>query len=114
MAQNLSDVSPERQVEAAGKAFEQEFGRFARFTGASPDFTGLDLDAALAEERALAEVRTRHLGKKSELAAARKLIGRLTLQERASFARLVQATEAEILRELTQVEFWLKQFIEQE
>src|ERR1041385_3307835 len=84
MAQSLSGVSPARQVEAASKAFEQEFERFARFTGDSPEFAGLDLDAALAEERALAEVRTRHLGKKSELAAAKKLIGRVPAEERAA------------------------------
>ena len=113
MAQNLSDVSPERQVEAAGKAFEQEFGRFARFTGASPDFTGLDLDAALAEERALAEVRTRHLGKKSELAATKKLIGRVAPEERAAFGQLVQSTEAALVRVLEEAEQNLKAHIEQ-
>jgi phenylalanyl-tRNA synthetase alpha chain len=114
MAQNLSDVSPARQVEAASKAFEQEFERFARFTGDSPEFAGLDLDAALAEERALAEVRTRHLGKKSELAAAKKLIGRVPAEERAAFGQLVQSAEAALVRAIEQTEQNLKQFIEQE
>ena len=114
MTQNLSDVSPERQVEAAGKAFEQEFERFARFTGDSPDFAGLDLDGAIAEERALAEVRTRHLGKKSELAATKKLIGRVAAEERAAFGQLVQSTEATLVRAIEQAEQNLKQFIEHE
>ena len=114
MTQNLSDVLPERQVEAAGKAFEQEFERFARFTGDSPDLAGLDLDSALAEERALAEVRTRHLGKKSELAATKKLIGRVEADERAAFGQLVQSTEASFVRSIEQVEQNLKQFIEQQ
>lgn len=114
MTQNLSDVSPERQVEAAGKAFEQEFERFARFTGASPDFAGLALDGAIAAERALAEVRTRHLGKKSELAATKKLIGRVTAEERAAFGQLVQSTEATLVRAIEQAEQNLKQFIEHE
>src|SRR5689334_18180427 len=114
MTQNLSDVSPERQVEAAGKAFEQEFERFARFTGDSPDFTGLDLDGVLAEERALAEVRTRHLGKKSELAATKKLIGRVPAEERAAFGQLVQATEALLVRSIEQAEQNLKNHIEQQ
>ena len=114
MTQNLSDVSPERQVEAAGKAFEHEFGRFARFTGASPDFAGLDLDAALAEERALAEIRTRHLGKKSELAATKKLIGRVAPEERAAFGQLVQSTEAALVRVLEEAEQNLKTHIEHE
>jgi len=33
MSQDLQESSPQRQVEAASKAFEQEFERFARFTG---------------------------------------------------------------------------------
>ena len=67
---STSELSPEHQVEAARKAFEQEFERFARFTAG-------DLEAAVAEERALSDLRTRHLGKKSALAATKKLIGRV-------------------------------------
>lgn len=104
---------PAQQVEAASKAFEQEFERFARFTGESPEFSGLDLDAAVAEERALAELRTRHLGKKSELAATKKLIGRVAAEERAAFGQLVQATEAAIVSAIEEVEQNLKQHIEQ-
>jgi phenylalanyl-tRNA synthetase alpha chain len=114
MSQNLTDLSPERQVEAASKAFEQEFGRFACFAGDSPDFAGLDLDRAIAEERALAELRTRHLGKKSELAGAKKLIGRVAAEERAAFGQLVQSTEAALVRLIEQAEQNLKQYIEQE
>ena len=114
MSQNLTDLSPERQVEAASKAFEQEFGRFACFAGDSPDFAGLDLDRAIAEERALAELRTRHLGKKSELAGAKKLIGRVAGEERAAFGQLVQSTEAALVRLIEQAEQNLKQYIEQE
>ena len=77
MAETEKDLSPQGQVEAARKAFEQEFERFARFTGESADLSGLALDQAVIEERALAELRTRHLGKKSELAGVKKLIGRV-------------------------------------
>jgi phenylalanyl-tRNA synthetase alpha subunit len=85
-------LSPKQQVEAANKAFEQEFERFARFTGDSSGLSGLDLEGAIAEEKALAELRTRHLGKKSALAATKKLIGRVPADERAAFGQLVQAT----------------------
>ena len=60
--------------------------------------TGLDLEAAIAEERALGELRTRHLGKKSALAATKKLIGRVAPEERAAFGQLVQSTEAAMVQ----------------
>ncbi len=78
-------------MEAASKAFEQEFERFVRFTGDPSALTALDLDTAIVEERALGELRTRHLGKKSALAAAKKLIGRVAPEERAAFGQLVQS-----------------------
>jgi phenylalanyl-tRNA synthetase alpha chain len=110
MTQELTDTSPEQQVEAASKAFEQEFERFARFT---LDLNDLPLEEAVAEERALSELRTRHLGKKSALAGAKKLIGRVAPDSRAAFGQLVQSTEANILEQVNQAEQNLKQFIEQ-
>ena len=68
--------SPESQVEAARKAFEQEFERFVPFVDDPSALTKLDLETVVAEQRALADLRTRHLGKKSALAATKKLIGR--------------------------------------
>ena len=88
------NVSPQGQVEAASKAFEQEFERFARFTGDPSALTGIDLETAISEERALADLRTRHLGKKSALAATKKLIGHVAPEERAAFGQLVQSAEA--------------------
>lgn len=114
MTESETEQAPSQQIEAASKAFEQEFERFARFTGDSPNFTGLNLDTAFAEERALAEARTRHLGKKSDLAAAKKLIGRVAAGERAAFGQLVQSTEAGLVQSIEQAEQNLKQFIEQE
>ena len=108
----MTDQSPQAQVEAASKAFEQEFGRFARFTLDPSTISGLDLESAVAEERALAELRTRHLGKKSTLAATKKLIGRVTPEERAAFGQLVQATEAKLIESLDQAEQNLKSYIE--
>ncbi|HKS10535.1 MAG TPA: phenylalanine--tRNA ligase subunit alpha, partial [Pyrinomonadaceae bacterium] len=113
MSNSQTEQLPAQQVEAASKAFEQEFERFARFTGESPDFAGLDLDAAVAEERALAELRTRHLGKKSELAATKKLIGRVAAEDRAAFGQLVQSTEATFVSAIEQAEQNVKQHIEQ-
>ncbi len=114
MAETEKDLSPQGQVEAARKAFEQEFERFARFTGESADLSSLDLDQAVVEERTLAELRTRHLGKKSELAGVKKLIGRVAAEERAAFGQLVQTTEAEVVQSLGLAEETLKRHIEQQ
>ena len=100
MVDNQIDQSPERQVEAARKAFEQEFERFARFTGDQSTLAGLNLDTAVAEERALGELRTRHLGKKSALTATKKLIGRVPPEQRGAFGQLVQSTEATLVQSL--------------
>src|SRR6185436_231324 len=110
----MTDQSPQAQVEAASKAFEQEFGRFASFTGDPSTIAGLDLETAVAEERALAELRTRHLGKKSALAATKKLIGKVAADERAAFGQLVQATEAGLVESLDRAEQNLKSYIESE
>src|ERR1043165_3038526 len=107
MTDSQNELSPEHQVEAARKAFEQEFERFARFTAG-------DLEAAVTEERALADLRTRHLGKKSALAATKKLIGRVAPDQRAAFGQLVQATEAGLVQSLDQAEQSLKEYIENE
>ena len=107
-----NDPEPRHQVEAARKAFEQEFERFARFSGDSVQFDALDLEQAIAEQRSLAELRTRHLGKKSQLAAAKKLIGRVPAHQRAEFGQLVQLNEAEVTATIDQVEQNLKNFIE--
>jgi len=109
-SENVQD--PSQQVEAASKAFEQEFERFARFTGDSNGLAGLGLEQALAEDRALGELRTRHLGKKSALASTKKLIGKVPAEQRAAFGQLVQSTEAQVVSRLDAVESHLKQFIE--
>lgn len=112
----MTDIEkdPSQQVAAARKAFEQEFERFARFTGDSNRSAGLSLEQAIGEERALAELRTRHLGKKSALAATKKLIGRVSADQRAAFGQQVQATEAYVVEKLDAAEQFLKHFIESE
>jgi len=86
----MTEQSSQAQIDLIYKAFEQDFERFAPFID---DPSALGLEQALAEKRALDELRTRHLGKKSALGAARKLIGRVAPEERAAFGQKVQATE---------------------
>ena len=114
MTDSEKDQEPTLQVEAARKAFEQEFERFACFTGPSANLSGLNLEQAIAEQRSLAELRTRHLGKKSALAASKKLIGRVLPERRASFGQLVQSIEGELTQVLDETERNIRNYIEAE
>ncbi len=98
-----------QKVEAAREAFEQEFGRFARFGDGNLD--DLNLQEAGDAERALGELRTRHTGKKSALASVKKLIGRVAPEDRAAFGQRVQQVEAQIAQALEAAEQALKDFI---
>ncbi len=109
---DLDRKDPKDKVEAARKAFEREFERFAAFAGTAPPVPGLNLDQAEAEQRVLAELRTRHLGKKSALAASKKAIGGVSPDERAAFGQLVQQNEGEITQKIEQVEETLKSAIQ--
>jgi phenylalanyl-tRNA synthetase alpha chain len=100
---------PNQQVEEARLAFAREFERFASL---SSNDSPLSLLEAETEQRAIADLRTRHAGKKSALAACKKLIGRVAPEERAAFGQLVQRTEAEITQALDTVEQKLKSIIE--
>jgi len=112
MTDSQQEPGPQEQVQAASKAFEQEFERFVRFTDEVIELTGLTLEQAVEEQRALAEVRTRHLGKKSDFAATKKLIGKVPADQRAAFGQLVQSVESQIVSQLDAAESTLKSFIE--
>ena len=108
----VSEQDPVQQVEAAREAFEREFERFARFTGDDSATAGVSLRDAEGEQRALAELRSRHTGKKSALAACKKLIGRVPAEERAAFGQLVQRADAAISESIEKAEQRLKSIIE--
>src|SRR5918997_961965 len=97
----MTDQSPQAQIDLIYKAFEQDFERFAPFIDTPAT---LGLEQAVAEQRALGELRTRHLGKKSALAAAKKLIGRVAPEERAAFGQLVQSAEAALVQAVEKAE----------
>ena len=102
---------PKQQVETARLAFEQEFERFARFASDDVSEAGVSLREAEAEQRELAELRTRHTGKKSAIAASKKLIGRVAPEDRAQFGQLVQQTEAKLAASIDAAEQNLKSII---
>jgi phenylalanyl-tRNA synthetase alpha chain len=113
MPEGDKQEDPKLRAETARKAFEQEFERFARFrTGDVDQPQGLTLHDALAFQRELGELRTRHTGKKSALASVMKMIGRVAAEERKGFGQLVQEIEASIKASIDEAEHALKSFIE--
>ncbi len=86
--------------------FNQDFRQFAELS-----LNGLGLAEAEKLVRELGELKIKHVGKKSALSEAKKLIGTLPTEERASFGKLVQETEAQINSTIEQVESKLKSFI---
>jgi phenylalanyl-tRNA synthetase alpha chain len=116
MPEGAEREDPKQHAEAARKAFEQEFERFARFRRDSQegaqDAESVSVETKLREAEAhlreLGELRSRHTGKKSALAAVKKMIGRVATEERASFGQLVQQIEAGILSEIDEAEASLK------
>jgi len=101
--------NPTQHVEDARLAFAREFERFANLTA---NGSVLSLSEAEAEQRAIADLRTRHAGKKSAIAACKKLIGRVAPEERAAFGQLVQRRAAEISQAIDTAELKLKSIIE--
>jgi phenylalanyl-tRNA synthetase alpha chain len=83
------------QVEALREAFKREFERFAHFR-TSEGTEGLTLNEAETLQRDLKELGTRYVGRKSALKQLMRLIGRVPLEERASFHQIVQALDKEI------------------
>ncbi|MBX3282340.1 MAG: phenylalanine--tRNA ligase subunit alpha [Acidobacteria bacterium] len=87
-------------VEAAKAAFDSEFEKFDEVA-----VNGDDAAALLSEVGAL---RIRHTGKKSSLAEAKKLIGKVSPEHRGEFGQFVQSVEREIIERLDAAESRLK------
>ncbi|HEX8142495.1 MAG TPA: phenylalanine--tRNA ligase subunit alpha [Pyrinomonadaceae bacterium] len=111
MPEATEQVAPKQQVEAAREAFEQEFERFARFRQDAPQTGALALKDAEAALRELDELRRQHTGKKSRLASAKKMIGRVAAQDRPAFGQYVQQLEGEIALALEEAERSLKGYL---
>ncbi|MGD9628179.1 MAG: phenylalanine--tRNA ligase subunit alpha [Pyrinomonadaceae bacterium] len=95
-------------VEGIREAFKAKFERFVDLTSSA---TELKLATAVALSKELAEFKTKHTGKRSEIAEAKKLIGKVDPEERGRFGQLVQSVEREILEAIDDVEGKLKAYL---
>ncbi len=93
-------------VEAARDAFARDF---EKFEGIDLNGSGLaDVEGLLRE---VGELKIRHTGKKSQLAGAKKLIGKVAAEERGEFGQFVQTVESTIVESIEKTEAKLIEFI---
>ena len=87
------------KVQAIREAFEHEFGRFADLS-----LDGVAMADAEAMLRELGELKVKYTGKKAAISEAKKEIGKVAADERATFAQGVQSVENEIVTAIAQAE----------
>jgi phenylalanyl-tRNA synthetase alpha chain len=112
MPEGLKLEDPKVQASNVRKAFEQKFERFARFRAGVP-ILSMTLSEVETLLRELQELRTQETGKKSELAALKKMIGRVLPQERAQFGQQIQQLEAEMTQAIEEATRTLKAHIDE-
>jgi phenylalanyl-tRNA synthetase alpha chain len=97
-----------KQIEQIRQKFETDFEKFSHLRGGT---SGLNLSEAENLQREISELKTKHTGKKSELANSKKLIGQVKPEERGAFGSFVQSIEKEITTAIEKAENNLKEFI---
>ncbi len=101
-------IEQKEQVEKIREAFNQEFGRFVDLRN---KLHSLSLSAAENLQREISEFKTKHTGKKSPIADAKKLIGRVAPEERGAFGQFVQLVEKKIVTAIEEAETNLNNYI---
>lgn len=97
-----------KRIETILEGFEQDFQKFT-----ASEFNGAALADAEAMLRAIGELKVRHTGKKSAIAEAKKMIGRVAPEMRGEFGQFVQSVERQIISRIETAESNLKSVISQ-
>jgi phenylalanyl-tRNA synthetase alpha chain len=100
-----------KQINSVWDEFEWEFKPFELYRSFDSNEM-LTLERAQITLRDLLQLRIKHTGKKSKLAEARKLVGKVVPEKRAEIGRLVKTYGDEIEKQIWQAECTLKNFIE--
>lgn len=95
-------------VEQIGEKFTKDFEPFVDLKN---KINSLSLSVAENLQREIGEFKTKHTGKKSEIANAKKLIGRVAPQERGAFGQFVQSVEKKIVTAIEEAETILNNYI---
>jgi len=100
----MSEVK--RQIDEIREAFEHEFERFADLR-----LDGLVLSDVEALLLQVSELKIKHTGKRSAIAGAMKLVGKVAPDERATFGQVVQTAERSIAARIERAEEVLGRYI---
>jgi len=98
-----------QQVESIRETISNEFRRFSNIQKAR--FDGLTLSVAEKLQKELDELRVKHTGKKSRLSGAKKLIGKVSPENRAEFGKFVQTIGKKIEKSIEEASKNLTQYI---
>jgi phenylalanyl-tRNA synthetase alpha chain len=102
--------TPQAQLDLLAKTFDKEL---EQFSSVRADARGISsLGGAEKHLEILKSLRVRFLGKKSELASLKKMIGRVPADARSAFGQSVQQKEADFVLALDDAERALNEFIE--
>src|SRR5262245_53439422 len=102
-----SQQTPAQQLTQLARSFETEIQPLSKSSAVA------SLAEAQEQLDGVRALRIRFTGKKSELAALKKMIGRVPAEERAGFGKNVQEIEARIATALDEAEKSLTDFLEQ-
>jgi phenylalanyl-tRNA synthetase alpha chain len=96
------EQTPAKQLDRIRETLRSELNHFAKVQ----ELAGAALSLSEGEKQLqdLKQVRTKLLGKKSEFASLKKLIGRFRAEERAAFGERIQQTEDEFVRAFNEEE----------
>src|SRR6266849_951926 len=103
MSEQENQQRPETPSDRIRKTFEFEFERVSGSPGS--------LQEAEKELRVVQELQIKFLGKKSELAAQKKMIGSIDPKLRRDFAVIFQNLEQDITRRIDDKELRLRTFL---
>jgi phenylalanyl-tRNA synthetase alpha chain len=99
-------ATPQTQLDLLAKTFDQELAPYSSVG------TVASLTAAEKQLETIKGLRIKFLGKKSELASLKKVIGRIPAESRSAFGQSVQQREASFVRALDDAEQSLNSFIQ--
>jgi phenylalanyl-tRNA synthetase alpha chain len=99
-------MEAKQTIEIVRDTFEQDFARFADLS-----LDGVALSDAEGLLRELGELKIKHTGKKSAIADAKMLIGKVAPEERGNFGQFVQSVEKEIVSSIETADTELNEFI---
>jgi phenylalanyl-tRNA synthetase alpha chain len=98
--------TPQSQLDLLERTFNQELEPYSSVAA------NASLSEAEKKLEALKSLRVKFMGKKSELASLKKMIGRIPAEDRSAFGQTVQQKEAYFVRSLDEAEQSLNSLIE--